>query len=246
MGFIERLSTGCEALDWLLSGGLETDIVTTIYGGPGTGKTNFALMITSHIAKSHKVVFIDTEGSYSIERLKQIAGKNFKSILANTLIKKPVTFEEQADTLMNLKQFIEKTEDVGLIILDSAATLYRLEFTKAEDIPSLNKEFALQLSQLVFIARTLNIPVLLTNQIYSDMEGNNRMVGGNILNYKSKCLIELKKYDLGYKQNKRSLVNNKRIAILKKHRSLPNKAFIFEISNTGITVLKKLQEKEFT
>lgn len=236
MGFVERLSTGCEALDWLLSGGLETDIVTTVYGGPGTGKTNFALMITVHIAKTHKVVFIDTEGSYSIERLKQIAGKHFKNVLSNTFIKRPVTFEEQSSTLMSLKQFVEKTKNVGLIVLDSAATLYRLEFTTAEDIPSLNKDFALQLSQLVAIARTFNIPVFITNQVYTDMDGNYKMVGGNIIDYKSKCLIELRNCD-------KAKINNKRIAILRKHRSIPPRAFQFRISNSGISLIKKIENQ---
>jgi len=48
------------------------------------------------------------------------------------------------------------------------------------------------------------------------------MVGGDLLKYWSKCLIELKGY------------NNKRKLILKKHRSLPVKELAFEIIRTGI------------
>jgi len=48
------------------------------------------------------------------------------------------------------------------------------------------------------------------------------MVGGDILKYWSKCLIELKND------------NGKRKAILKKHRSLPEKELSFQIFNEGI------------
>jgi DNA repair protein RadB len=36
------LSLGCEPLDALLGGGIESGIITRIYGEAGTGKTNFA------------------------------------------------------------------------------------------------------------------------------------------------------------------------------------------------------------
>jgi len=48
------------------------------------------------------------------------------------------------------------------------------------------------------------------------------MVGGDILKYWSKCIIEIK--------NNRG----KRTAVLKKHRSLPEKELAFEIYNGGI------------
>jgi len=48
------------------------------------------------------------------------------------------------------------------------------------------------------------------------------MVGGDLLKYWSKCLIELQNH------------YGKRKLILKKHRSLPIKELAFEIINTGI------------
>jgi len=48
------------------------------------------------------------------------------------------------------------------------------------------------------------------------------MVGGDLLKYWSKCLIELQ-----YKEGKRK-------AILRKHRSLPEKELMFVIINSGI------------
>ena len=48
------------------------------------------------------------------------------------------------------------------------------------------------------------------------------MVGGDLLKYWSKCIIELKNQ------------GGRRKLILKKHRSLPEKELIFEITDLGI------------
>ena len=106
---------------------------------------------------------------------------------------------------------------------------------KADDIYSINKSLGQQLSYLAEIARKRNIPVLVTNQVYSDFENKNRvnMVGGDILKYGSKCLIELQ-----------SLHGNKRRAVLRKHRSLPEKKALFEIKEDGLYEFKREFDKD--
>jgi len=89
---------------------------------------------------------------------------------------------------------------------------------------------AKQLMFLNGIARKKNIPVVVTNQVYSNFEKNfdyktekkTNMVGGDLLKYWSKCLIELQ--------------NNfgRRKLILRKHRSIREKEMGFEIINLGI------------
>lgn len=45
--------------------GYESDIITTIYGPAGSGKTNFSLLAAvSCASKGNKVLFIDTEGDF--------------------------------------------------------------------------------------------------------------------------------------------------------------------------------------
>ncbi|HIH23614.1 TPA: hypothetical protein HA251_01125, partial [Candidatus Woesearchaeota archaeon] len=63
------------------------------------------------------------------------------------------------------------------------------------------------------------------NQIYTDMDdGTTKMVGGDMLRYAAKCLIEIKK-----------LTGGNRIAILRKHRSLPEERQVgFKIVERGI------------
>ncbi len=59
----EKISSGSYDLNKWLYGGYETDIITMIAGGPGTGKTNFAILAAcSQAKKGNKVIFVDSEG----------------------------------------------------------------------------------------------------------------------------------------------------------------------------------------
>ena len=81
------------------------------------------------------------------------------------------------------------------------------------------------------IARKKNIPVLVTNHVYADFEEKDKVniVGGDILKYGSKCLIELQ-----------ITPSNNRRAILKKHRSIAEeKEIIFKIVEGGIIGTKE-------
>ena len=121
---------------------------------------------------------------------------------------------------------IKNYDDVYLLVLDSAVALYRVDDMKSS---KLNKELGKQMGILSKIARVYDIAVVLTNQIYNafDDEGNNdiRAVGGTILQYWSKVIIQLERGD----------EINRRVATLKRHRSIPegNQA-VFAITSRGI------------
>lgn len=51
---ITKISSGSSVFDKLLKGGLESDIVTTIFGPSGTGKSNFCLSVLSEVLSSKK------------------------------------------------------------------------------------------------------------------------------------------------------------------------------------------------
>lgn len=206
---MEKISSGAEALDLLLGGGYDNDIITTIYGPSGTGKTNICLLAAVKVAdEGKKVIFVDTEGGIAVERIKQI-NPDYLKILSRIIFFNPVNFEEQKEIFENLKDFIN--DQVGLIVIDSISMLYRLELGKSEEVYEVNSALGRQIAALVEIARKRKIPVLITNQVYSDFDNREKvhMVGGDLLKYGSKCLIELKK------------INEQRVLILRKHRSLP-------------------------
>src|SRR4030042_799909 len=171
----EKISTGSYDLNTWLYGGYEKDIITMIAGPPGSGKTNFVILAScSQAKKGNKVIFVDTEGGFSVERIKQIVSKeNYEKILENILLLKPTNFEEQKKDFIKLLGLVKK-EQVGLIVIDGMAMLYRLELGDAvksgedEKIKEINREVARQMRILAEIARKQNIPVLITNQVYSE------------------------------------------------------------------------------
>lgn len=220
-----KISAGSYDLNKWLFGGYETDIITVIYGDSGSGKTTLCLMVAvSQAKKGNKVIYVDTEGGFSVERIKQLAGEDYEKVLSNIFLLKPINFDEQKKAFEELLKYLK--DEISLIIIDGMTMLYRLEFAAArekdsEEMKKINSELVRQMRTLAEIARRREIPVILTNQVYK-WEDEKKMVGGDILKYWSKCHIEI----LNEK--------GKRTAVLKKHRSMPEKKLDFEIVNSGI------------
>lgn len=199
-------------LDNLMGGGIDKGCLTQFYGPPGSGKTNIALQLLVKCARNgNKAIFIDTEGGLSIERVKQISNNEFTNFAENIIIFEPTSFKEQIDVIKKIENLLEsKKESVELIILDSAVALYRL---KEGDSTQINRELGQQMALLSRIARKYDVAVLITNHVYSVFDGDGIIepVGGTILKYWSKIVVELaRSNDLG-----------ERSATLKRHRSRP-------------------------
>lgn len=209
-----------------MNGGVEQGCLTQFYGPPGSGKTNLVISLLVQCAKNDKkAIFIDTEGGLSIERVKQISGEHFHEFAGKIMVFEPTTFQEQDEVLKKIERLIESEGDnVELIVLDSAVALYRL---KDGDSAQINRELGKQMALLSRIARKHHIAVVITNHIYSvfDREGGVEPIGGTILKYWSKIMVELSRGD----------VIGERYATLKRHRSLPEGLKIrFRIVDRGL------------
>ena len=113
-----------EPLNSLISGP-ENKAITNFYGAPGTGKTNFCLFAALDcIRKGGTVVFIDTEGGLSLERIKQLASDH-EAVLSRMKIIEPKSFEEQGRIIRKLDGM-----EADMIIVDSMVALYRLEYSE--------------------------------------------------------------------------------------------------------------------
>jgi len=233
-----KIMSGSYDINRWLEGGYEKDIVTMFYGPAASGKSNFVMLAACHNAKKDKkIIFIDTEGSFSIDRMNQMCVGMPEFVLNNIIILKPTNFQEQKNSFFTLLKEIKGSKNIGLVVVDSMTMLYRLELADArkkgiDAVRDVNNDMAKQMRALYEIARKRGIPVLVTGQVYSEFlseedwmsgkEAGVNVVGGDLMKYYSKCIIEL--------QGR----NGKKKAIVRKHRSLPEKEFNFEIVNEGI------------
>ncbi|ADC46356.1 DNA repair and recombination protein RadB [Methanobrevibacter ruminantium M1] len=220
----EKISTN-SPLDELLDGGIDKRTITQIYGPPGVGKTNVSLNIAVNVARSgKKVIYIDTEGGISVERIKQISGEDFDNVAKNIVVFEPTSFKEQEEDLELIEDWLaSNNSEVELIVLDSAVALFRVE-----DDKSRSHLLGKQMQQLAKFAVDYDLAVLVTNQIYASFEEDSdemAPVGGTIIQYRSKIIIELKREE----------GSSERIAILKRHKTRrEGLAIHFSITNNGI------------
>jgi len=213
-------------------GKLEPKAITNFYGEPGAGKTNLCLLAAlSCIENGGSATYIDTEGGFSVERLKQLCPGKWSAVLKRIWLMEPKNLGEQAGMIKSIQG--RKTD---LIILDSAVSLYRLEYCEGNgsgekrdvksDILKANRELSKQVSLLSNIAREMEIPVIITAHVFRNRDtGNPELVGGDMLKYWSKAMLCLEKTGR----------TSERKATLIKHRSLPERGSAkFMIVQNGI------------
>jgi RecA/RadA recombinase len=149
--------------------------ITLIYGPPASGKTTLCLQL---ITKTKgKILFIDTENSFNIERIKQIE----PSInLDNIIVIKVKRYSEQFKAIKDLQE----TKNLKLIIIDSFTHFHRRKLQEKINI----KPATIKMFQML---RDLNIPIILTSQIYTDMKGNIHPIAEELFKHFSKYTIKL-------------------------------------------------------
>lgn len=200
----ERISTGSKNLDDLFEGGIETRAVTEIYGEYGTGKTQICHTLCIQVqhkkdGSGSKALYIDTENTFRPERIVSIAlARNVDPdrTLENIIVAKAYNSAHQELILEEAGSVID-TNNVKLLIVDSAVAHYRSEFlgraTLSERQQRLNKFMHI----LVRIAETYNVAVLATNQIQSSPDAifgdAFRATGGHVVAHTSTYRVYLKR-----------------------------------------------------
>jgi DNA repair protein RadB len=214
-----RLSLRCPPLDELLGGGLESGIITRIYGEAGSGKTNFCLQAARECVRSKKkVAYIDTEG-VSLERIRQICVDcDYKTILRDILFFTPTSFTSQEQMINDAIN----TKGVGLIIIDTITMFYRLNLE--EDREGAIRSFTRQVTNLQLAAREKDLYVIITEQVYTNKKGEVRPFTNRDAEHMTKTMVRFDRKGIG-----------QRDATIIKHRSQPeqNKAS-FRITASGL------------
>jgi DNA repair protein RadB len=216
---VKRIPTGCESFDRLLGGGIEDGSVTLLYGEAGVGKTNICLQMAYKVAQSgKKVAYIDAEG-LSADRISQIFGD--PDAMKNLLVFQVHSFSEQSDRVDKIVRLAEANSNIGLVVIDSLTMYYRLN----HDDPAIRTDFIRQTEALLNMARMHDTAVLLTSQVYANINtGGVEFLGGHALHHNAKTIIRLDKR-----------TNGRRTAVIMKHRSLPEgRSADYRIVDTGI------------
>ena len=189
---MDHVPIGCRALDELLGGGVEAGCLTLLYGEAGSGKTNVALQVARNVAREEKrVIYVDTEG-VSLERLRQMCGDDFEAVLPRILFSEPYSNEEQEKLIEKAVKLVDEATDIGVIVVDSMTMHYRLTL-RIED-PEERRSLTRQVARLLRVSRKSEIPVVLTSQVYTDIERETiEPLGGHMLAHNCKTLVRLEK-----------------------------------------------------
>ncbi len=221
---VDRLATGIAGVDRLLGGGLEGDSVTELYGEGGSGKTLFCLELAARVARERRWVFyIDTEG-VSVDRLRAISGGSVETLLERFLLSSPKNLEEEGRAVATACALArERQRPVGLIVVDSATFFYRLSLSGSDEDDA-REALSLAVADLVATALEVPVPVVITNQVWRNVrDGTLEPLGGSFLNHAAKTILRFDR-----------LPGGRRRVVLVKHRSLPEGAAEFRITNSGL------------
>ncbi len=202
---MKRIPLGCQKFDRLLGGGIEGGSLTLLYGEAGAGKTNVCLQFARNVAKGgDRVAYIDSEG-LSSDRISQVFS-GLEDAVGRMLVFQVHSFEEQSDRVDKVVK-LASAGAVSAVVIDSLTMYYRLN----HDDSAVRNDFIRQTEALLNMARQHDIAVLVTSQVYSNLNtGGVEFLGGHALHHNAKTIVRL---DKG--------VDGRRAAVIIKHRSLP-------------------------
>lgn len=192
------ITTGSRNLNNLLGGrGVETRAMTEAYGAFGSGKTQLGLTlaVTVQMPKEKggaggKAVFIDTEGTFRPERIRQIAegmGADPENVLRNILVARAFNSDHQILLVDKIGEMIKNGEPIKMVIIDSLTAHFRAEFAGRGQLADRQQKLNRYLHNLMKMAEQHNLAVYVTNQVMANpamMFGDpTTAVGGNIVGH---------------------------------------------------------------
>jgi DNA repair protein RadA len=235
---ILKITTGSKNLDNLLGGGIETKALTEAYGAFGSGKTQLALQLCVNVqlpleerGANGKAIFIDTEGTFRPERIKQIAlakGLNAEEALKNIFVARAFNSDHQILLLDKIKELLAKGEPIKLIVVDSLTSHFRAEYIGRGTLADRQQKLNRYIHTLIRLAEQYNLAVYVTNQVMARPDvlfgDPTQAIGGHIVGHASTYRLYLRK---GKK--------NSRVAKLIDSPNLPDNETIFFITTYGIS-----------
>jgi DNA repair protein RadA len=232
------ITTGSENLNNLLGGkGVESRSITECFGAFGSGKTQLGLTlaVTAQLPKNAggangKAVYIDTEGTFRPDRIRQIAegiGANPEKVLKNILVARAFNSDHQILLLDKISELVKEGEPIKLLVIDSLTAHFRAEYAGRGQLADRQQKLNRYLHNLMRLAEQHNLAVYVTNQVMANpamMFGDpTTAIGGNIVGHASTYRMYLRRGKAG-----------SRVARMIDSPNLPENEAIFMLTEAGI------------
>ncbi len=203
---IGKISTGSKELNNMIGGGVETNGITEAYGKFSSGKTQLGFMLAVNVqlpaskgGLDGNVLFIDTEGTFRPERIKQICDAqdiDAKKTLENIIYVRAKTTEEQILTLERADKIIQE-KNIKLIIIDSLTSLFRSEFIGRGALGERQQKLNHHVHRLQILADKYQLAAFITNQVMDNpgiLFGDpTTPIGGNVLAHAATTRLYMRK-----------------------------------------------------
>jgi RecA/RadA recombinase len=149
------VSTGSNAIDALLGGGVHTGMLTDLYGESGSGKSQMCFTLCSNcVREGSTAFFIDTVGTFRPERIMEISGMH--EALESITYLRALTTSDQIKAIYKILEM-----DPLLVIVDSLTSLFSTEFSG----PARHLAIMRYLHKLAHLALSMNCAVVVTNMV---------------------------------------------------------------------------------
>jgi len=207
---VARLTTGSKTVDKLVAGGLETQAITEFYGEYGCGKSQMCHQLCVNVQLPTEkgglnggVLYIDTENTFRLERIVQMAqhlGLDPEAVVKNIIYAEAYTSDHQMFLLENADEII-KANNIKLIVVDSLMAHFRSEYIGRETLANRQQKINKHMHKLNALARAFNAVAVVTNQVMSKPDqffGDAvQPIGGNIVGHTSQTRIYLRRAGKG-------------------------------------------------
>lgn len=237
-----KITTGSNAFDTILGGGVETGGITECYGEFGSGKSSLAhqLAVTVQLPKEKggadgACVWIDTESTFRPERIKQIAEKNGldpQEILKNIKVARAFNSDHQMLLVDKVEDLIKNEKmPIKLVIVDSLMAHFRSDFVGRGTLADRQQKINKHMHALLKLADTYGVCIYVTNQVMAKPDmffgDPTTAIGGHIVAHNSTVRCYLRKGKKGT-----------RVARIIDAPHLPDSECIFQVTEGGIIDVK--------
>jgi len=175
----KKLSMGCAIIDHIFKGGLPAQGIIEVAGEAGCGKTQFALqaLISAILPEQYGGLggagfYLSTEGDFPSKRWDQLIkayitkcpDASAENLRSNLYFRKVGNIDELWGLLLTEIKVLLRQKPVKLVVIDSIAAIFRVEYTKEQSIERA-RVLTSHAHELQKLSDEFKIPILVTNQV---------------------------------------------------------------------------------